>query len=135
MDRLYSKSALIIKAAFCVILAPLYMLLSNLLYIEDGFLFILVTVIPIGCLFTLPFWLTAFHLLKYRVKKIGRFILLDAAVCLAPALISTVFCELVYVLINGKTAADGILTIIFASIFFIISLIFWLLYFISSRIK
>ena len=135
MDKLYSKTALIYKAAFCVMLAPLYALFSMTIRIDDAFLYVIVSVLPIGCLYTLPFWPSLISIKKYRVSKIGKYILFDFLVCFLPALLGILFSEIITTLINGATLADGFATVIFFVIFSIVSLVFWLLYLVFSKIK
>ncbi len=116
-------------------LAPLYILLSYAINTEDGFLDIILSVIPIGCLYTVPFWISLGYIKKYRVEKPGKYIALDALVCLLPAIFGILFSEIIVTLVNGSTAADGFATVIFSALYLIVSLLFWLLYFVFSRIK
>jgi hypothetical protein len=132
MDKLYSKISLVIKAVFCFILAPLYALLSSLITVEDNFLFILLAIIPVASLYTVPFWFSLERFKRFRVKLIGKYILFDTITCLLPAVFGILVSEVLHALINGRTVADGIVTVIFATIFVLISVIFWLLYYIFS---
>lgn len=135
MDKLYSKQILILKAVCCLLLAPLYALLSRLLTIEDGFVYILVSIVPVMCVYCLPFWLSLSYIKKYRVSTIGIYVLWDAVVCLIPAFLGTLFYEIVFSIVNGRNVSDGFVTLIFTAIFCIISFIFWVLYFIFSYKK
>lgn len=135
MDKLYSKRANFLKAFICLLLSPLYILISSIIKIDDVFLYAFFSAIPIGCLYTIPFWLSVMHLKKYRVKKIGKYILNDFAFCFSPAMLGILFSEVISAMINGKTGVDGIVTIIFLIIFTIISIIFWLLYLLFSYKK
>lgn len=135
MDKLYSKQALMVKAVFCVMLAPLYTLIAQLVSVEDGFLYIFLSTVPVGCLFTIPFWFSLLYLKKYRVNRIGKYILLDFFICVLPAIFGILISEIFVSIIEGKTMADGIATAIFSTIFMLISLLFWLIYFIFSRKK
>ncbi|MBQ3229488.1 MAG: hypothetical protein IJB49_00570 [Clostridia bacterium] len=135
MDKLYSKTALAAKAIYCTLLAPLYLIISSLLTIEDGFLHIIATVIPIGCLFTVPFWISAVYLRKYRVSGIFRYVLFDVAFCLAPAVLSSLMVEIIYSLAIEITEVSGIVTLIFGIVYLCISFVFWFIYLILNKIK
>lgn len=135
MDKLYSKRANFIKILFCLLLAPVYYLISSVISIDDVFIYTFFSAIPVCCLYTIPFWLSVTHLKKYRVKKIGKYILYDFAFCFSPAIFGILFAEVISAIINGKTDADGIITAIFLIVFAIISVIFWLLYLLFSYKK
>lgn len=135
IEKVYSKSAIIIKVIFSLMLAPMYLLCSSFMNIEDGFLYIILSVVPIACLYTLPFWVSLVHIKKYPSQSIGKYILIDSISCLIPAVSGILITEIIITVINGKTIADGITTLIFTAIFAMISLIFWLLYFIFSKMK
>ena len=135
MDKLYSKQILILKAVCCFLLAPLSALLSFLISVEDSFVYILLSVVPIGCLYTVPFWLTLTYMKKYRVSEIGKYIIYDSIVSLIPAIFGALTFEIIFTVVNGKTAANGFVTLIFGLIFLIVSLIFWLMYWIFSYKK
>ncbi len=135
MDRLYSKNALIIKAATCVMLSPLCILVSSLIDIQNPFVYIMVTLVPIGCLYTIPFWMSVSYLSKYRIKSIKKYILLDILSCFVSATLGVLCTEIVYTVIYADTSVAGMLTLIFAVIFLIISAIFWLMYLILSHKK
>ncbi len=132
MDKLYSKSALIIKIVFCALLSQLYLLISSLLSVEDNFLFILLVTVPIFCLYTVPFWVSLIYIKRFRVNKILKYITLDALCCLLPAFLSVVISEVIYTVAYNSTIGAGVITIIFTTVYVIISLIFWLFYYIFS---
>ncbi|MBE6691778.1 MAG: hypothetical protein E7586_00395 [Ruminococcaceae bacterium] len=132
MDKLYSKAALITKAVFCVCLSPLYMLLSALLTIEDGFLYLVFSIVPVVCLYTIPFWITLIFIKKYPVVKIGKYALFDCLCCFAPAVLGMVLADVAYTVAWGATNVSGIMTLIFVVIYLIITLVFVLLYFLFS---
>ena len=135
IEKVYSKSAIIIKVIFSLMLAPMYVLFSSFMNIEDGFLHIILSVVPIACLYTLPYWVSLVYIKKYPSPSIGKYILFDSVSCLIPAFFGILITEIIITVINGKTLADGITTLIFTVIFAVISLIFWLLYFIFSKMK
>ena len=133
MDKLYSKKALIIKAVCCVLLGPLFVLINAVTEIEHMLLNLAVPVLVISCLYTVPFWLTLTHIKKYRVDGIKAAIKLDALCCLLPAFAGVIITETVSVLIFGKGAADGFITLVFAAVFILITAVFWLLYRLAKR--
>ncbi len=135
IEKIYSKSAIIIKVIFSLMLAPMYVLFSSLMNIEDGFMYIILSVVPIACLYTLPYWVSLVYIKKYQSKAIGTYVFFDSVSCLLPAFSGILITEIIITVVNGKTLADGITTLIFTSIFVIISLIFWLLYFIFGKMK
>ncbi len=135
MDKLYSKNALIIKAVACILLSPLYMLTSSLLDIQNAFIYVMVSIVPIGCLYTIPFWMSVAYLKKYRVSSIKKYILLDFLSCFITSFLGVLCSEIVLTVITADTSVAGLLTIIFAIIFLIISAIFWLIYLILARKK
>jgi len=132
MDKLYSIKVLVLKAVFCFLLAPLYALISLLFTVEDGFMYILLSIIPTGCLFTIPFWFSLVKIKKYRVSKIGKYIVYDSITCLIPAIFSFLFLEVVSTITNGKSSADGFVTLVFSVIFLIVVFIFWFMYWLFS---
>ena len=135
MDKLYSKQILILKAVCCFLLAPLSALLSFLISVDDSFVYILLSIVPIGCLYTIPFWATLSFVKKYRVARIGQYIVFDAVVCLIPAVFGALTFEIIFTVINGKTVSSGFVTLVFSFIFIIASAIFWLMYWIFSYKK
>lgn len=135
MDKLYSKQSLIYKAVFSMMLAPLYALISFVLNVEDGFLHILISIVPIGCLYTIPFWFSLVFVKKHRVQGIGKYILLDVFITLIPAIFGILLLEIITAVVNGSTIADGFATVIFTFMFLAVSAVFWIFYFVFSRIK
>ena len=115
-----------------MLLAPLYALLSLFVSVEDGFLYIVLSVLPVGCLFTIPFWLSLTHIKKFRVSKIGMYLIFDAVTCISPAIFGVLFFEIISTITDGKTFADGFVTLVFSIIFILIALIFWFMYWLLS---
>ena len=131
MDKLYSKNALIIKAVSCFMLSPLYALIESL----SIFYVLTHLIILVGSLYTIPFWLSASYLKKYRVRSIGRYVWLDFVACYFSAFLGALFTEVIYTIFTGDTSFAGIYTLIFAMLLLAISLIFWVVYFVLSRKK
>ena len=90
---------------------------------------------PAGCLFTIPFWISLKHIKKYRVTKLGRYILYDFAFCLIPAILSVLFLDIVSSVAIQDIASGGMTTILFSLIYTVIALIFWAMYLLFSRKK
>jgi len=117
------------------LLSPLYMLTSSLLDIQNAYIYVMVSIVPIGCLYTIPFWMSAAYLKKYRVSSIKKYILLDFLSCFITAFLGVLCSEIVLTVVTADTSVAGLLTIIFAIIFLIISALFWLIYLILARKK
>lgn len=132
MDKLYSKQILIIKAVFCFLLSPLYSIFSYLLNVENAFLYVVFSLMPIACIYTVPFWVSLSYIKKHRVYKIGKYIVYDLVSVTLPSFMGILFSEIFYIFSNGKGDFDGILTVMFSLIFIIISGVFWLLYYMFS---
>ncbi len=132
MDKYYSKAALTVKAVFCVCLSLLYMLLSALLNIEDGFLYLIASIFPVVCLYTVPYWVSLTYIKKYPVIKIGKYALLDALSCFVPAALSIVFIDIAYTVAYGVSNSSGMMSLIFIVIYLLITLVFSCLYFVFS---
>ena len=116
-------------------LSPLYMLITSVITEEDSFIYIILSAMPIGCLYTIPFWFSLTYIRKYYVEAIGKCILWDMAVCLVPAVLGILLSEIVYTVVSSSIVAAGVVTLIFGLIFVLISLIFLLLYYIFSRVR
>ena len=132
MDKFYSKAALITKAVFCVCLSPLYIFISALLTIEDGFLYLICSINPVVCLYTVPFWISLRHIKKYPVFKIGKYAFLDLACCLTPAILGIVLTDVAFIMAFGNSHISGIMSLVFIVIYIMITLIFFALYFAFS---
>lgn len=135
MDKLYSKHSLIIKAVLCFLLSPLYSIFSYLIDIENGFLYIVFSILPVACLYTIPFWMSLSFIKKHRVEKIGQYVIKDFVSVLTPSFLGVLTSEIIQILINGKTASDGIVTVMLALIFVLVSATFWFFYYIFSYKK
>lgn len=135
MDKLYSKTALAVKAVYCALLAPLYLIISTLISVTDSFLYVLLTVIPAGCLYTVPFWISVTYLHKYRVCGIKKYVLFDAVSCFLPAVLASLFVEIIYSVTVDMSAVSGIVTLIFTMVYFAVTILFWLVYLLLYKRK
>lgn len=135
MDKLFSKAALAVKAVYCALLAPLYLIVSSLISVTDSFLHIMLTVIPAGCLYTVPFWISVSYLHKYRVCGIKKYVLLDAVSCFLPAALASLVVEIIYSVTVEMSAVSGIVTLIFSMVYFVVTILFWLIYLLLYKIK
>ncbi len=116
-------------------LSPLCILVSSMLDIQNPFMYVMTSLVPIGCLYTIPFWMSVSYFKKYRISSIKKYILMDLISCYLAATVGVLFSEIVYTVITRDTSVAGILTVIFSIIFLNISAIFWLMYFVLSRNK
>lgn len=135
MDKLYSKSAMIGKAVYSTLITPACILISSFFNVTNPLLYIIIALIPIGCLYTIPFWISASYIRKYRVGKIGKYVIYDLISCFIPAFFGILFFEIIYTIIVENIIASGLLTIIFSIIFIIVSALFWIAYLIFSKRK
>ena len=132
MDKLYSKRILIIKAVFCFLLSPLYSIFSYLINIENVYLYVVMSLMPVACVYTVPFWLSVSFIKKHRVVKIGRYIKLDIISVLIPSFFGILMSEIIYIFTYGKSVIDGIVTLMYSIIFVLIAVLFWFAYYIFS---
>lgn len=132
MDKLYSKQILIIKAVFCFLLSPLYSIFSYFINIENAFLFVVLSLMPIACIYTIPFWISLNYIKKHRVCKIRKYAIMDFVSVTIPSFMGVLTSEVIYILSNGKSALDGIVTAMLSLIFVFIAVVFWFMYYIFS---
>ena len=132
MDKLYSKQILIIKAVFCFLLSPLYSIFSYLIEIENAFLYVVLSLMPIACVYTIPFWVTLTFIKKYRVSKISKYAIIDLLSVTVPSFMGVLTSEVIYIISNGTSQLDGIVTLMLSAVFVLIALVFWLLYYVFS---
>jgi hypothetical protein len=86
-------------------------------------------------MFTLPFWLTLIYVKKYPTGSICKYVVLDAASNILPAFFAILLSEVIMAVTVEKTAVHGMITLIFLVLFLLVALLFWLLYFVFSKIK
>ena len=132
MDKLYSKQILIIKAVFCFLLSPLYSIFSYLIEVENAFLYVVLSLMPIACVYTIPFWVTLTFIKKYRVSKISKYAIIDLLSVTVPSFMCVLTSEVIYIISNGTSQLDGIVTLMLSAVFVLIALVFWLLYYVFS---
>ena len=132
MDKLYSKQILIIKAVFCFLLSPLYSIFSYLIEVENAFLYVVLSLMPIACVYTIPFWITLTFIKKYRVSKISKYAIIDLLSVTVPSFMGVLTSEVIYIISNGTSQLDGIVTLMLSAVFVLIALVFWLLYYVFS---
>lgn len=132
MDKLYSKQILIIKAVFCFLLSPLYSIFSYLIEVENAFLYVVLSLMPIACVYTIPFWVTLTFIKKYRVSKISKYAIIDLLSVTVPSFMGVLTSEVIYIISNGTSQLDGFVTLMLSAVFVLIALVFWLLYYVFS---
>lgn len=132
MDKLYSKQILIIKAVFCFLLSPLYSIFSYLIEVENAFLYVVLSLMPIACVYTIPFWVTLTFIKKYRVSKISKYAIIDLLSVTVPSFMGVLISEVINIISNGTSQLDGIVTLMLSAVFVLIALVFWLLYYVFS---
>lgn len=137
MNKLYSNKALIIKAFYSALIPLIYPISAAVIDIKHPFVYIILSAIPIACLYSIQFILNLSIMRKQSSKniKMGKYLLLDIGVSLSPSIVSILMCDIITSYLNGVIASAGFVTVIFISIFVILTLIFWGLYLIISKIK
>ena len=126
MEKLYSSKALFVKTSYCAslpLLYPLFEFGTN----ADSFLALLFAFLTIGCLYTVPFWISVYSLSHNRGNDILRFVLLDLSFCYIPVIVSAIavdtICEFV-----SSSYLTGIFALLLIIILLLISGVFWILY-------
>ena len=126
MDELYSNRALAIKIAFCISLPFVHIVVSSG-FPADSFLALLCSNMLIGCLFTIPLWMSLVRINRYGTDQVLRYVLLDFLCCYVPTIGSSLVYETVAELLR-PSALTGVLTLLLIIILLLISGVFWLLY-------
>lgn len=135
MDKLYSKIALIAKTISCFLLVPVFFVMVST--VNSGLLLMnfIISAVAVGCLYTIPFWMSFGVIKKYRVNKIKKYIVNDFLFCYVPAIFGSLVAEVVDSVIRNSTEMAGLITLIFIIILLSISAVFWLMYFLCSYKK
>lgn len=128
MEKLYSKQALLLKGTFCFLLP-----LAQQLFAAEDLVWLFVSFVILGCLYTIPFRLTLFGLSKSGEKSVGKYVLLDLASCYAPAVTAALLYEAYVEMFVQSAFQNGLYTLLLAIILLLISGIFWLLYRFAGR--
>ena len=131
MDRLYSPKSLFSKAAFCFFLPWVHQLITSG-SLSSSVLWLFASTVLIGCLYTIPFWISLVAVHRQRVVKIGRYVLMDLLCCFAPAVVASLAFE-IYTLFTSASDLAGLYTLLISAIFLLISGIFWLLYLVTGK--
>ena len=131
MDKLYSKKALILKASYCFCLPLFHQLVTSGSGISLLWLFL--SFVLIGSLYTVPMWFSLTYLRHYSVKKIGRYILFDLATCFLPAVLSSIIYEISVQFFVQASAQNGLYTLLIFFILLSVSGVFWILYILAGR--
>lgn len=88
-----------------------------------------------GLLFSIPFIINVQTIKIYRVEGIKGFIISDMLFAFAPAVISAVFAEVVYILFKDiPDYSKGMGSIMFIAIALLLMLCFWLGYLLTNAI-
>lgn len=130
MDKLYSKRALLIKGTYCFFLPLLHILVTSG-ELSQSLLWLFVSSVLLGCLYTVPFWLSLSCLRKSsgtRKTRVGRYIAWDAGCCLLPAVVSSLLYETGMFLFVEQSRLMGLYTLLLFFIFLLISGVFWFWY-------
>lgn len=133
LEKLYGRRALLLKGAYCFFLPLLHVLVTSG-PLTESLLWLFLSTVILGCLYTVPFWFTAAALHKAKKRlRLRRYIALDAGTCLLPAFSSALVYETVLHLTENGSALDGLYTLLLFFILLPISGLFWLLYAATTR--
>ena len=126
MDKLYSNRALVTKACCCILLPFVHIVVVSALSV-DSLLSFLYSNILIGCLYTIPFWMTLIRLNRYGADRIRRYVILDFVSCYVPVIASSIIYETIAGLLD-PSPFTGVFTLLLIIILMLISGAFWFLY-------
>ena len=133
LKRLYGRRALLLKGTYCFFLPLLHVLVTSG-PLSDSLPWLFASTVLLGCLYTLPFWLTASAIRKAeKPLRLFRFFGLDAGTCLLPASVSALVYETVLHLSGSGSSLDGLYTLLLFFILLPVSGLFWLLYAAANR--
>lgn len=133
VERLYGRRALLLKGAYCFFLPLLHVLVTSG-PLSRSLLWLFVSTVLLGCLYTIPFWCTASAIRKAeKPPRLLRCIGLDAGVCLLPAVTASLVYEVVLHLSGNGSLLDGLYTLLLFFILLPVSGLFWLLYAAAKR--
>ena len=128
LEKLYGRRALLLKGTYCFFLPLLHMLATSG-SLSASLPWLLVSTVLLGCLYTVPFWCTAYAIRKAETKpRLLRCIGPDAGACLLPAVASALVYEVILHLSGNGSPLDGLYTLLLFFILLPISGLFWLLY-------
>ncbi|MBQ3002445.1 MAG: hypothetical protein IJD82_01810 [Clostridia bacterium] len=129
MDKYYSKKALILKAVYCFCLPLFHQLVTahnvSLLWGFGSF-------VLIGCMYTVPMWISLIYMHRYPTYRIGRYVLFDLLFCFTPAVLGSIVYEIASQFAYAS-ALNGFYTLLLFFIFLSVSGVFWLLYMLVGR--
>lgn len=128
MDRLYLSKALILKAAYAAVLPLLTELVAMLFDPANAALFLFFVVFVLALAYTVPLLLSLRAILKEKADSLGKYMLLDGAFLLFPAIVSTVITETVFIIFDKPAYLQGFFSLLVICTVTLISLVFWLLY-------
>lgn len=131
MDKLYSKKALLLKATYCFCLPLFHQLVTA--QQSTSLLWLFLSFVLIGSLYTVPMWFSLVYLRRYTVKKIGKYVLYDWGTCFLPAICSSVIYEIAVQLFVQSSAQNGLYTLLLFFILMSVTGVFGLLYLFAGR--
>lgn len=127
MDKLYSKKVLFLKATYCFCIPLVHQLLTAGEF-GTSLTWLFWSFVLVGSLYTVPFWISLRYLNRYRVSRIGRYIILDLATCFVPAFVSALLYECIVHMFVQASAQNGLYSLLIFFIFLSVSGVFGLLY-------
>ncbi|HAN21609.1 MAG: hypothetical protein A2Y15_05900 [Clostridiales bacterium GWF2_36_10] len=138
INKLYSKKILYKKTIYIILLPLIIELFAMLSDPQNAIIFLFVTMFFLGLFYALPFMLTLKVLCSDVLntksgENLKKLILYDLLYLLCPIIISTVLCDSIFLILDSESIGQGIFSILTISIVLLITLIFWLLYFLFKK--
>lgn len=139
INKLYSKKYLILKVVFACALPFVIELLAMLFDPSDAIMFFFLAMFTLGMIYAVPFVLTIRGLFRYRAKgakrlRVRKLMFMDFVTLLAPCTVATVFCDTIFAMTQNDQKGQGFFSIIVIGIIILLTLSFWLIYLITSRL-
>ncbi|HBR30547.1 MAG: hypothetical protein PHD46_04420 [Eubacteriales bacterium] len=133
INKLYSKKILLYKLVYAVCLPFLTELIAMLFDYENPVIYLFSAMFMLGLLYTAPFALTLRALRRAPINKkagesLRKIIFNDLVYVLIPIILSTILCDVVFLIIYPETKYQGVFSALVISIVVLITLSFWLLY-------
>lgn len=134
-NKLYSGKYLIIKVIYAVLLPFLTELAGMLFDAENALVFLFFSMFFMGLFYAVPFLMTLQGIRREEAdkKEIRKFILYDFAFLLFPVIIATVLAESIFAVFNSDSHGLGFFSVLSIVILTLITLAFWLAYFVFRK--
>ena len=140
MEKWYSQKALYFKLIYALALSFFIQFAAMFLNAQDPFAYFAIMFTVFALLYSLPFMVTMFLLIKSISKKekkqVKKFLLPDFLYIVLPSAVGTVLSEVIFSMFdkNARQGA-GFFSLTMIVLFIFLLLFFWLVYVIIIKIK